>query len=292
MKTIPPTVPMMPINEPMTPTKRTAKPYMPNLTREKAYWKERMDGVFDILNSVAHDAFVFEQDGLEAEAAARCTAMVYLEQFLECMAQCPSQRSDFFKMKIHHLLSTMMRNDQRTNEHLVEAEELYEEVLEEYPPEDERDIKAMGELIRMTREHLGQVEISKEVVEEANDGGKDVPAESENKGRDVEMQAGDGEPYSPKLPMLTTALNAVNRGSFSFSEKQAKNSRELQASKRRIKSERASLMATYGLKSEEELKERLAKALTGEDEVFDQERMELDDAYDATAEAEDSDEDL
>jgi hypothetical protein len=277
MKIIPPTAPVMPIDEPKTPTERTTihtKSYVPNLAREKAYWKERMDGIFDILNSVAYSSSASDLDRLEAEAAARCTAMVYLEQFLGDMAKCPSRRSDFFKMKIHHLLSTIMRNDQRTNEHLVVAEKLYDEMLEEYPSKDKSDINTMGELIRMSREQLGPVEMSKEGGHEANISGEDVLIESENEGRDVDMYASNEEPYSPKLPMLIAALNAVNRGPWNFFEKQAKDSRELQEIQRRVKSERAALMATYGLKTEEELKERLAKVLTGEAEVFDQERME------------------
>lgn len=158
MQSIAPAVRMMAITNPKTSTKRSPPPYTPNLTHENAYWKPKMNGIFEILNSAIHEPPESASITLEAQAAANCSTIVLLEGFLKGMIDHPTRRSDFFKMKIHHLLSTFMRTDQLTNEHLVLAEELYEEVLEEYPSKDEADIKNMGELIRASREELGSVE--------------------------------------------------------------------------------------------------------------------------------------
>ena len=86
--------------------------------------------------------------------------------------------------------------------HLLEAEELYENVLEEYPSEDEDDIKKVGKRIRQAKESIGPVKISKEVVGEASDIRKHVRME-----------------YEPQLPMLAAATNTVTRNAPSVQDR-------------------------------------------------------------------------
>ena len=72
-------------------------------------------------------------------------------------------------MKIHFLLASLIKGPQPSNKHLEQAEELYEVVLEEYPLEDESDIKDMGEFIRNLRKTMGRRDTSKKAVEVENE---------------------------------------------------------------------------------------------------------------------------
>jgi hypothetical protein len=194
MKTIP-RAPSKMITKPRMPppTKRTTKPYIPNLNLEKAFWKPKINEVIKIMNPLGLDpsspgtfsntssmtnmdeAYVaFTPGRLELMTTANCCAIVLLEDFLDGMSQHPSRRSDFFAMKIHILLAGLIRGLQPSNEHLEEAEKLYEEVLEEYPSEGESDIKKMGEFIRELRETMGGLEMSKKRVRFDNEEDEDI----------------------------------------------------------------------------------------------------------------------
>jgi hypothetical protein len=170
MKTIPPAALMKSTAPKTLPNiKRTQMPYVPDLRNEKVFWQPKLDGIWEILDVPNHDPHDSTMAQCEAEAAAKCVAIVHIEDMLKNMLQGPHLRSEYYKMQFHLLLFLLMKGGEQSNVHLVEAEELYETVLEEYPSQDESAIKEVGERIRDARRSIDPVEESKESKEVAEE---------------------------------------------------------------------------------------------------------------------------
>ncbi|TID17854.1 S-adenosylmethionine synthase [Venturia nashicola] len=154
------------------PAAISAPPPPPNFALEKSYWQPKIDAINTKLSQIVnihYNDFTDEQETVDA------CVLADISNHIDEMFDNPTRYSYFFYVKLFCLRGTRGRSALNKREALVEAENIFQQVLHVYAGNGKNEIDALGRDLDQLRQDSGP-EIADETFDEEND--TDIRAES------------------------------------------------------------------------------------------------------------------